>query len=515
MMKDHLPLPNELLNQIISYLPDHDDREDHFDSMESAMQGDGVFGARCRDEKYLPTANLKTLTNLCLVSKAMFAVARRHLYTQFIFGPPETPNLRKFLINILKDPYLAQQLRYISFEFYVHCGARCRMSTREYKEYLQEYSEFEDYQPDLEPIILRRALVISNLSFKPQAEDEIEIPFVEHLTRRCLAAHFILLLCYTPNLEVLTLGLDDPVDGWSAYFIYPMIQRLGSVSSLLPTFSPPLAKLRKLVLEGSNTEDDIWFDLSQWAAVAKLPSLRTLHTYGSRNSFGVDKAILSVQELHLINTSQVSSSDIYNIFESCVALREVKVNHSMFRLTANPDEYQSTYECLQHLQHCKQSLENLDWPHEIHFRRMLLELALFTNLRKVCVAICSFLDDNDTSSNSEDEAVDGGASVGDCDEMRSEDLVNCFPESIEHITVYRCYQSADSSHSYAVHGRSKAINEHILMSFASAIPARLTNLKTVTYCYGYHMVAEEWVTKLSDSYSAVGVRFVLEKGYFW
>jgi hypothetical protein len=82
--------------------------------------------------------------------------------------------------------------------------------------------------------------------------------------------------------------------------------------------------------------------------------------YGSRNSFGEDKAILSVKYLHPLNTCQLSSVDIYRIFQSCGALKEIKVNNSLFVTPVTHGPYQTTYKCLEHLQHCKDSLEILD-----------------------------------------------------------------------------------------------------------------------------------------------------------
>jgi hypothetical protein len=238
--------------------------------------------------------------------------------------------------------------------------------------------------------------------------------------------------------------------------------------------------------------------------------MRRLHTYASRSSFGSDKAILPIQHLHLINTSQLSSTDIYRIFQSCQTLREIKVNH-------NPDltegEYETTYECLEHLQHCRNNLEILDWPYEMHFRRILIELAFFTRLRSVTVVVCSLFNDGDIAGNDEEDE--------EKEETNSKryivtkgDLVDCFPVSIEHITFYLCYRYADDLHPFTFHDPAKHVNEDALMAFAGAAAVRLPNLNKVTYRYGQVGIEDEWLTKLVEEFSAIGVQFSVEEGYF-
>jgi len=93
-------------------------------------------------------------------------------------------------------------------------------------------------------------------------------------------------------------------------------------------------------------------------------------------------------------------------------------------------------------------------------------------------------------------------------DVRSEYLVNCLPELIEHVTVNRCYASSHVSHPFLAKDPSKYVAERTLMAFASAAAARLTNLKKVTYCCGNDVVEKEWMTKLSDKFSAIGIQFV-------
>jgi hypothetical protein len=160
-------------------------------------------------------ANLETLRNLCLASKNMFAVAGRHLYTQFIVYSRWTgPDMRKFLIKILKEPYLGSQLKFISYETWIRCGYACKYSSEEYDEYVQDDGyppppHRNECLPEAESILIERARDITGPRF-PVRDGQCEMPFVEHLRRRCPAAQFILLLCTAPNLEILTLALPEP-----------------------------------------------------------------------------------------------------------------------------------------------------------------------------------------------------------------------------------------------------------------------------------------------------------------
>jgi hypothetical protein len=523
MAKAGIHLSNEILDHIIGYIPDHDDREDRSTSMESGLEGASLYGfggrAASADEYNPCTANLQTLRSLCLANKNMFTVARRHLYTQFIYGGTEHPDLRQFLLSILEDPYLARQLKFISYEESVICGAACHFSVEEYADLVRVEGKEGPYYVEPEcKLVMQKALSFPNLCFDIRdAGWRQNIPFIDHLKRRCPAAQFVLLLCSAPNLEVLTLAVSE-ADYRDAKHAYPMIERLNSVSSHLPDFSPPLSKLRKLVLESDGELEELWCDLRPWTTIARLPSLRMLHTYGFNMSFESHEGLLAIQNLRLIKTSQSSSAKIYRILQSCQSLKEVKVTHNRWVGTEHTPGfyYHTAHECLQHIQHCKKSLEILDWPHEIHERAMLVGLSSFLKLKVAKVSICSLTNKEDLGGDESDDDEPVPKSESQCD-VRSEELVECFPESIEHISFSECYEEPEifssKSHQICQQNCSAHADEWALMAFASAAIVRLTKLETVTYCYAYERLEDAWSDRLSSKFAEIGIEFLQEKGY--
>jgi hypothetical protein len=507
-------LPSDILDQIISCFPDHDDREDNFKTRESSMGSTYGPSARGNEEDNLPFANLESLRNLCLVSKAMFQVARRHLYTQFIWGSTESTSLRQFLINILKEPYLARQLRYICYRNPLHCAETCWLSTKDYDAYAQSNAQYsEQCTPESESLIIEKASNLSGLCF---AGNKHQIPFLEHLRRRCSAAQLILLICHAPNLEILNIGVGSPESRTEAkiWVTELTLQLLNSVTSSELEFVNPLSKIRKLVLEGTGSGDDIWFDLRPWVPIASLPSFRSMHTYASRYSLGSVVTKIPLQHLRLINTAQMSSDDIYEIIDSCIALKELKVTHSRFVLNSLVDtRYTTSHKCLEVLQDSKDSLEILDWPIEIRSRRLLLELAHFTKLRAVNVSISAFYDEDDdvVYPNGPDWAADLTTEQDEENYLKfiSEGIELCFPASIEHVTVTYCTEWPIPEHPV---WRSDTVRA--LKAFAGVAKSRLTRLSKVTFVHGYECLDEASRLNLTNSFSAIGVQFIQQKEYW-
>ena len=357
-----------------------------------------------------------------------------------------------------------------------------------------------EYSQEIESILIERARGFAGLHF-PDGDGH-EIPFVEHIRRRCAAAQLVLLLHAAPNLDILNLRSLD----WD-----PCAQLLGMIhaSNSLPNLPPPLSKLRSLVLSAI---DDPFFDLSQWSSVVRMPSLRRLHAYAPIGDLGSGNAILSIQQLHLINTFQ-DYSDIYNILQACRTLREIKISHDASLILGN--SYTRPYQCLEHLQQCADTLEILDWPFEIHLCRNLIGLTSFTKRRVAKVAICALftpgIPPDDLWENSPYPYTRGYL-------VTTEALEGCFPASIEDVTFYSCARSAGPPDTLSP-GLPPSQCEHqyhskmnVLLDFAIAAVGRLTRLKKVTYCHNFPDIAGFWVTKVSDVFSAIGVQFQVQRG---
>jgi hypothetical protein len=160
-------LPNEIWDKIVRQIPDHDDREDNLKSVENSMEHNGSPCSRGLEHDNIPTANLQTLRSLCLVSKKMSAITRRHLYTQFIHDSgDEACILRQFLIKIIKEPSLARELKYISWRRGLSWSKACLLSTKEYDAYVQENLQCGDERgPESETCMVERACAMSGLRF--------------------------------------------------------------------------------------------------------------------------------------------------------------------------------------------------------------------------------------------------------------------------------------------------------------------------------------------------------------
>jgi 8-oxo-dGTP pyrophosphatase MutT (NUDIX family) len=71
----------------------------------------------------------------------------------------------------------------------------------------------------------------------------------------------------------------------------------------------------------------------------------------------------------------------------------------------------------------------------------------------------------------------GGEAIPQKYTVTREDLIDCFPVSIEHVRFYICSHSDDHLHLTPVTHRAGHISENALMAFASAAAVRLTSLK--------------------------------------
>jgi hypothetical protein len=447
-------------------------------------------------------ANFHTIYNLSLVSKALFAVTRRMLYSKFVYSdhgmymrshttvPGARRDLRKCLINVLKEPYLGSQLKFICYQTEwpdkFHCGWTPEVHAPDTllpREYIEE----------TESILMERARDFARVHFP--GGDGLFRPFVEHIKRRCVAAQLVLLIHAAPNLEIL--NLTAPIDDWCEFF-----------PSMIRTPNGFQPKLRTLVLTAM--ESCTFFDFLPWMSIVRLPSMRRLHTYGSGYYITSTNAILTIQHLHLIEINQ-DTADIYTVLQACRALREIKIRYASIwimvgNLIATP------YQCLQHLQHCRDTLEIMDWPFEIHYRRNLIELASFTKLRVAKVAICALFTPGTPPSYLWENSADpytSGYLVTDAA------LTRCFPVSIEDVTFYSCARSAPEP----IHGEppfrcdhQQHSKIHALLAFATAAEHRLSRLKKVTYCHNSPDIAEFWVRAVSDAFSAIGVQFQAQPG---
>jgi hypothetical protein len=63
MARNGLPLPTELFDRIIGYLPDHDDGEDQFTNMEKSIDSINSSGARATDYESLSSLHSGTTFN--------------------------------------------------------------------------------------------------------------------------------------------------------------------------------------------------------------------------------------------------------------------------------------------------------------------------------------------------------------------------------------------------------------------------------------------------------------------
>jgi hypothetical protein len=212
--QSHLPI--EIWDQIISYLPHQYDR------------ADGFALARGPAQPSPDNANLETMYNLRLINKALFAVVRRHLYTEFMhFKPWPRRDLRKCLINILKEPSLGSQLKVICYQTENVDQSACQFSAEMHEPLLIDSAR--EYSQEIESILIERARGFAGLHF-PDGDGH-EIPFLEHIRRRCAAAQLVLLLHAAPNLDILNPTSLD----WD-----PCAQLLGMIhaSNSLPNFPP-------------------------------------------------------------------------------------------------------------------------------------------------------------------------------------------------------------------------------------------------------------------------------------
>jgi len=131
----------------------------------------------------------------------------------------------------------------------------------------------------------------------------------------------------------------------------------------------------------------------------------------------------------------------------------------------------------------------------------------------VTVSICALWNEFDKSTVK--SFGDGLVRKDSYHDLKSEDLVDCFPKSIEHITIYRCYETFNYLHSnpFCLEP-THYFAERALIAFANAAAVRLTNLKKVTYCRGHLVVGDTWMIKLRERFSAIGVQFNQERGLF-
>jgi len=247
MVENLHPVPYEVLDQIFSYLPSHHDPHSmdrqygtsppSIPSSEANSQSDYEYRGAM--------VNLPTLLNLCLTSKAVYAIARRHLYTQFYYNDSEQPDLEAFLIRVLREPYLARQIRSISYD------------AEEYHKVCADGNQQTNFDgpptsPSVKEIPVGKSQTVpelGNLRAYVGTRNLSGLSFVDHLRRRCPAAHLVLLICFALNLEVLRLQLPGTHDTeqHGKCKLMRIVPYLNTFESISPR---PLSKPHNLMLEG-------------------------------------------------------------------------------------------------------------------------------------------------------------------------------------------------------------------------------------------------------------------------
>jgi hypothetical protein len=484
-------LPVEIWDRIVSWLPHQYDGVDHLKC---------YWNSECRDTE---KANSLTLSNLSIVNKTLFAVVRRHMSHQ-VMTFPDGPrrNLRKFLINVLKKPYLGSKLKVIYFQGQGGDWDDCQYIHQVYVGQVYEpvppdyYDSPNITRLETEAVIMQRARDFAGIRFPSGVADAV--PFDKHIKLRCTTAQIVLLLCSAPNLEVLNL---TPVNNDKCSQALSLIQ-----TANVPNLRPPLSKLHTLVLAG----DDPFIELDEWTFLTRIPSLRRLHLHSPSGHLGDE--VLSIEELHLMNSYQYSE-DMYRVFRACQNLRHLKMSHEPTFILDGAQE--TPYQGLEHLRQCRDALETVDWPSGIHFRRQLVELASFVKLRAATVAICALFNDGDIPCDQWDDSTDPymrGYKV------ERQSLRGCFPPSIEEITFYSCARCVAPPDPLPREnppfscGHLQHSKIHALCAFAEAAAGRLVQLKKVTYLHNFPELSDDVLADLSHAFSAIGVQFEAHAG---
>lgn len=468
--------------------------------------------------------NLENIMNLCLVNKDLYALARRHKYTVFKrdYELPVKADLRLFLRDILQEPDLMKEVKYVSIlnipnSTRIVFGAPEIPSTDDRVE-----AERYGFPPETMPIFYESAKSLTGPLLSQHYTH-----FAEYLDKQqcCPIAYIILLLSFATNVEDLTLDVPHITDTYNiassrnyAKDAWPLIYHLHTIGSTWHQVElPPFSRLRNLSLCAKHSFDGEreWFDLDPWTPLLQLPTLRSLYTLRSRSSLATRPQTLSITDLNLEETFELHSTDIHRILRSCNTLKAISITHTD-NLSDPGDWYTTTYEGVAYLDHSIPSLQFLHWAKELHLRSMLLDLAAFPNLTHVTVSICSLFkvseilqshDSNHPSNrNHESNATAASRKSAYADPPTPHELVNCFPPSIQQITFDKCPSI----------GRSAYAADTALLAFAEAAPKRLANLRMVRYLYWFDRGNKAQqvlrLAGLKEKFSSIGVVLRL-RGY--
>lgn len=136
----------------------------------------------------------------------------------------------------------------------------------------------------------------------------------------------------------------------------------------------------------------------------------------------------NIRCLHLIHSFSISSTGIYQILEELVQIKELKVNQGKVTFYV----HQTPNKGLEYLQYCRNKLEILDWPQEIHHHSQIRELAEFTVLKSATICLCSLFTEAEIKYKS------GIIWESWTSNLVESDLIVCFPKSIEEVSFVQC-----------------------------------------------------------------------------
>lgn len=269
--------------------------------------------------------HLGTLLSLCLVSKGVYSITKKYLYEVYYVTEHDGVNLTKFLAEILKDPQLANYLKFVHYERDLDC--KCRPA------------QWNTHHRERECIFwpLPSVRIFSPQEVALFTQLDCLVHFSRHISRNCPEAQMLLLLCLAPNITELSIQLpraEDQeelfVDGLRILIPKIMVGRNFIFNSVI------LQKLSRLSLESSAAGSTSYFELAHMLPLISLPSVTSLTTFGAwsaetwvgrlANWVIWESTITNVTSLRLCHNFELREDMLIAMVQACPRLQSLEIH---------------------------------------------------------------------------------------------------------------------------------------------------------------------------------------------